>query len=171
MAEGRGQRIAVNTLDVDLTTSTVRIAGRRLPACLLRCPPHERQPEWSTPDDRILGLYRGDRALFVPCESGVLVEVTPDDDSLTLVLVARTCTEDQHPADDTVLWLPEILEPRGRNVVPGYELWRHCEPWWVVEFIDRVSSYAYSEPPGPACELLPLSAGAAVVESGAPGRK
>lgn len=137
-------------LRLDIDTSTVEIAGRWFPACVLVCPPDDGKAndDW----DRTLGTPW----VYIPLESGALVCCQPTERSgLECSLVARSCRLSVSPADSC--WLPHQLRLDGRRLVPGWQWWTGCEPAWLVEHIDRVSTFAYSQPPGPLVELRRLA--------------
>lgn len=142
-------------LELDVATSTIVLAGYRFPACGLRCPLDE---DWPYTDDQrvLVDITTLDENVYVPMESGALINIERfANDGINARLYARTC-EHQTVGSET-LWLPHSLQLEGRRVVVGWQEWQGCEPEWLVEHIDRVATYSYDEPPGPACELLLLS--------------
>lgn len=148
---------------LDVARSTLTVEGRTFPACCVRCPRHESEPDPWDPADAVLG---GDAKVsweaYVPTESGLLisVEVEHTTDTVTLRMDSRTCyvsytfrVIEQHD-----IWLPYSLGVTGAGAISerAWSEWRGCESWWLVEQIDRLAAMPYVEPPGPCVELLPL---------------
>lgn len=134
-------------MNVDLKISTVELAGRRFPACVLICPIAETDPRSAW--DRTLGLPW----VYIPLESGILVGLEEDTRGLECRLYSRTC--EFHSSEN--VWLPHWLGLHGRRIIPGWQWWSGCEEEWLVEHIDRISTFAYEQPPGPLVELRRLA--------------
>lgn len=150
-------------ITVDVEASVIELAGRRLPACGLVCPPDVSERSRSRVD-RSLGQVtshpRYKHNVYVPLESGVLVDVEwwADRGTYDVGVYARTCG---NGIVGECVYLPITLMIAGTELVPwqvrgGPWDWRGCEGWWVVEHIDRLASLGYREPPGPRCEVLSL---------------
>lgn len=146
-------------IDLEPATSTIRIGERRFPACVVRCPPTEYQRN-DPPDSLVLGSKAGATSwlsAFVPMENGAMINVEWTRGRCDAVLYARTCA--LFPDATETIWLPHHLHLMGRRICAGCKgpwEWRLCEAEWLAEHIERLSTYAYTEPEGPACELIPL---------------
>lgn len=157
---------------VDLDTSTLTLAGRRLPAVGVVCPIGP-GPDNSRPERTLSALNAGHEPfphieVVVPTENGVLVQLAwfKDRPGLIVQLGARTC--ELTPSDDDPIWLPiplAVVAGRieatsrtdlGKYLLVKHLIWRDAEPDWVVEHIDRVARLPYDEPPGPRVELVRL---------------
>jgi hypothetical protein len=160
---------------VDTDTSTVTIADRRFPAVCVVCPNAEGQDDSEA--ERLLGgeaipvagPARGRRSYqaLIPCENGVLVAVeweadTPD--VYRIMLEARTCALSTLDTGGP-LWLPHTVGVKNGRLValpPGpYRddvawYWINAEPEWTVEHIDRITTMAFTQPPGPSVRLITL---------------
>lgn len=148
---------------VDVAASTVEVAGRSFPACVLRCPDDEDYPH--EPRDRVLGgKGKLSAEVFVPLESGVLVAVEREDSTgdLFVAVKARTCERVRDfDFDGGTSWLPWSLRLDGKALVvaPGFtpnSWWARCEEWWVAEQLSRLADMSYEEPSGPSVDLLRL---------------
>jgi hypothetical protein len=150
-------------IHLDYPTSTVTIAGRPFPACMLVCPDDDEYPE-PNPVQRTLG-GQGDGKfgpwtdVFIPTESGLLVDLQWTPERLDCRLSARTCHRDGQPDGDgwVEMWLPHRLRIVNGHVREGSQDWTRCESWWLLEHIDRVAALPYREPPGPKCDLVRLA--------------
>jgi hypothetical protein len=147
-------------LELDYDTSTVILNGRRYPACLMVCPDEEDFPEPNPVQRTLGGDSRYTTNALIPVESGLIVSVDMEKSTgaLWCYLWSRTCAHSTQPDGDayTSMWLPRNLMIHGGQVFEGFQCWDRCEPWWLVEFIDRIASYKYHEPSGPKCDLIRL---------------
>lgn len=143
------------TLFVD-EAGMVSIAGRRFPSVIVVCPPgpdRPDQPEW---DRSLGGTGPGDGSHWIPAENGLLFMVEDWNPSaphetgrLELGVYARTCDLARFPNDDHPMYLPWRV-----GASDGWGAWWGCEPWWVVEQIDRLSRRPFTQPPGPEVRLV-----------------
>lgn len=151
----------IDTLDPDVTTSTIRLAGARLPVVAVVCPPVEGYPEecdWC----RHLGSVNGETSAYVPLENGLLYEITAlENGTLDIHLNARTCEllDQYHPVDDP-MWLPwaialrnGALETRDMMCHRQVRSWNGAEPEWALEHLRRMAALPFTQPPGPAVQL------------------
>lgn len=160
-------------VEVDRATSTITLAGQRWPAVGVLCPgPHPEDPE-----DRVLGGRWAhpthgcgwELDVYVPAESGVLVNITWEAHRLDLT-VQHTWCEVEHD-DGLAYHLPQWLHvhqgalhpyPRsgrmhGRAYAWRRAHWHGCEPEWAAEHLARLLAMPAHPAPGPTCELVPLS--------------
>lgn len=150
--------------------SLVEIAGRQFPAVGVVCPvPPERPDE--TPAERLFSGHGGGTKVMphrsytvqIPTENGLLVEAemsTAWPGLLDVRLFSTACAESQSNDDAGyyMLWIPIGLGLHGTTLVPDNTgMWRGAEPAWVVEFIDRVATLAFTPPPGPRVQLITLA--------------
>jgi hypothetical protein len=166
-------------MNLDYTTSTVEIAGRRFPAANAVCPPTG-PDDTDSERDRMLAGHGGPGTIglstsyevLIPCENGVLVSVELDSKyGYKVSLHSRTCRSE--PWDDTHIMIPCFVSivggnlvaeqhrnPRGGLTVPsGPWRWDGAEPEWIVELIDRVGRMPFIQPPGPEVRLISLAEG------------
>jgi hypothetical protein len=165
-------------MEIDLTTSSVVIAGKRLPAACFVCPQFEGQTD-SEVERLIGGRAAPDKrpptwTFVIPCENGVLIQIEWQEGCDTIeeiTLDARTCDE-WHGDPEGPLWLPHTVEvmagrlvacpprrPRGPvTTIPGATFyWRDAEQEWAVEHIERISAMEFPLPDGPAVRLITLA--------------
>lgn len=153
-------------IELDEATSTVTIAGRRFPACVMLCPLND-EDEVVSDWDRALGA--GSNLMteaLIPMENGVVfhVEQNLSDGRVWCRMDAVTCTLVQYVRfsdEDRDMWVPHQLGVHvcgaDTHLCEGaFTVWQDCELWWVVEQVDRVSAMHVRAPPGPRCELVPL---------------
>jgi hypothetical protein len=146
----------IPALNVDVAKSMVCLGDRRFPVCALVCPDYGGHPR----GERLLGGDSpGGGPWFVPCESGLLIELEVDDpQGLRVSLSARSChLEPDGVVDDVAYWMPWLFNLHGAEFVPVTTypvMWYGATPEWTVGLIDRVSRYAYHQPPGPEVEII-----------------
>lgn len=152
-------------MDFDIAASTVTIAGRIFPAVGLICPTVDGLD--ASPLDRLLGDTAdwGDKAepyAFVPCENGILIELTQDagDGTYEVQLVAHQCVYHDFGGPQ---WTPRTMEVDGDRIVlfngrsKAPWLWEHAEPDWLADHIDRMSRKTVIIPAGPRVQPIPLA--------------
>lgn len=149
-------------ITVDVQRSTVVIDGRHFPAVIVRDPLVSWW--WSGPypeGEPSNCLHKDGFTVSIPAENGALIEVSQDDDGITLSTVL--------PVWGPVLENPDDLElvrlrAEGRRLVisePSHRcsIWTECEEEWVAEQIDRLSVMQCDPlPAGRRAGLFPLSA-------------
>lgn len=159
---------------LDRATSTVTIGdpGRRYPAVILVCPPHESYPDESDWDRALCAESTDQHATYIPAENGLLFYVQsgwlngPRPDLVTLALDTRTCWIDDDD-DDWIGWLPRHVwlhngdlrcaDSRWDCPPPGaHTVWPNADPDWVIETIDRLSRKPFTPLPGPEVRLVRL---------------
>lgn len=155
--------------DIDYERSLVRLAPRWLPVVGLICPAPDELPDESRAQ-RLLGGVAGapdpDESWYVPLESGILIELEARNRSpgYHVTLVARNCRLHIDGTTDPPLWLPWSINLDGKRYRPESldhrifgSVWREAESDWIVELADRLASYPFEAPPGPAVELVSAS--------------
>lgn len=150
-------------LELDYDTSMVRVADRHFPACLMVCPDDEDFPEPDPTQRSLGGEANYVTNALIPVESGFVISVDMEKSTgrLWCHLWSRTCEHSTQPDGDEMvsMWLPHSLKisnSHGPMVVKGFQSWNDCESWWLIEYIDRVATLEYYEPPGPKCDLIRL---------------
>lgn len=153
---------AATLVEIDRSTSTVVLAGRRFPAAGLICPVAPDDPDASERSRALgaCGAAPGDRSAYVTAENGLLIRVDEQANEryhgLDLDLYARTC-ELVPAGDELPWWLPWTIGWFGGLLVPGRSNgWRWAEAEWVVEMIDRLSVLPFEEPDGEPARIVRL---------------
>lgn len=124
------------------------------PICDVQCPPTEDQ---DPTESRSLGCASWfDNEVWIPLENGVILSLQLHPGRLTLCAYSPHCTRQtfEHP-DHSDLWLPEPMRPERGTMVRGFQVWDHCEEWWLVEHIIRLGTFPVEQLEGPKVTLAP----------------
>lgn len=171
------------TVTLDFDRSTITIAGKTYPACAIEvttCDDYETDSRGCARcRDNSACLFGGsftdqswDRwEVYVPSENGVLFavehgQVAPaygGGEGYSLHLHSAVMRRGQLNSDDAKCWLlgyytvlpDKTLRERDHDFInPWY--WSGCEPEWIAEQIDRLSTWPVHPIEGPRCKLVPI---------------